>query len=69
MCDLCKTHGRAKLEGKPLKRAMEAVTNEHMRPRVVQHTTELIDLWMGFRSIPEGEEDPERAEDWERGRR
>ena len=69
MCDLCKTFGRQGLVGKGLKKAMDAITDEHMRPVNVQHTSELIDLWMKFEPGEETEANPDAAEAWERGHR
>lgn len=70
MCDLCKTYGRHGLVGKGLlKKAMDAITAEHMRPANVQHTSDLIDLWMKFEAGDETEANPEAAEAWERGHR
>jgi hypothetical protein len=67
VCDLCKTFGKGKLEGKPLKKAMAAITPAMLKSSP-DHLQKLVDLWMGFEPGAETD-DPDKAEAWEKSHR
>jgi hypothetical protein len=58
MCDLCTRFGTAALEGKALKKAMDAIDAKFLKsPDApgLDHLVEITNNWMGFKDV----EDPE----------